>query len=370
MLKHKLSLSILALLVICIPLSLSARHFARWYTTMGNFTADLRDEIVPITANNFISLSNSGFYDGLHFHRVVSNFVIQDGDPLGTGYGGPGYTIQDEFSPLLHHDSAGVLAMAHTSAPNSAGSQYYITLRATPNLDGAYAVFGKVFEGLDVVMAIGSVAVDGNSHPITNVVIDSLKILDLVINNVSPNPDSLVTFDNYPAFPFVVEAFNEDFTVQYAWYLNDVLQTGQTDFMYEPAFQNFGMNTVACVTSTSEISWTTTWQVQVVDVGNSDDTHPPILQILSINPNPFRDNLNITYKSDVPVSLSIFDSKGRKQRSHSSASSLSGEGWNPASSSWVWDGTDDRGNALPSGVYFVRLDTGKISRFQKCVLLR
>ena len=178
---------------------------------------------------------------------------------MGTGYGGPGYTIPDEFSPLLHHDSAGVLAMARTSQPNSAGSQYYITLAPTPHLDGSYAIFGKVFEGLDTVLAIGQVPVDGNNHPINNVYIDSLRILDMVIYNVSPNPDSLVHIAAGSPQIFVVEAFNMDLTVVFEWYIDDVLQPQVTELMFEPVFQSYGMHTVKCVTSTNQVTWTTTW---------------------------------------------------------------------------------------------------------------
>lgn len=106
-----LKLSVILLLLLFIS-NLSAKRFATWSTSMGTFKAILHEDIVPITANNFIDLANANFYDNLIFHRVVAGFVIQDGDPLGTGYGGPGYTIPDEFSPLLHHDSPGVLAMA------------------------------------------------------------------------------------------------------------------------------------------------------------------------------------------------------------------------------------------------------------------
>jgi len=215
MLKSKTIVVILLIVLTSLPFSLSGRCFARWWTTLGTFTADLRDEIVPITAGNFITLTNSGFYNGLHFHRVMAGFVIQDGDPLVTVFGGSGYTIQDEFSPLLHHDSAGILAMAKTSLPNSAGSQYYITLSPQPSLDGRYAIFGKVFEGLDVVQAIGLVPVDASNHPINNVFIDSLKILDMMILDISPNPDSVVVFDSLTPIPFAIEAFNSNMSVQY-----------------------------------------------------------------------------------------------------------------------------------------------------------
>jgi cyclophilin family peptidyl-prolyl cis-trans isomerase len=185
---------------------LQALHFARWNTSMGDFTAEIYEQLVPITGNNFIDLANSGFYNDLIFHRVVEGFVIQDGCPNGTGYGGPGYTIPLEIYPGFHHDQAGILAMARGSNPNSAGSQYYITLAPAPHLDGNYAIFGKVVEGLGVVLDIGSVPVDANDHPLTPVTIDTLRILDLSIGNTTP-PDSTVYYcvEGHPQM-FIVEA--------------------------------------------------------------------------------------------------------------------------------------------------------------------
>jgi cyclophilin family peptidyl-prolyl cis-trans isomerase len=127
-------------------------------TNKGRITAELYEDKAPITAGNFIDLVGRGFYDGLKFHRYVSGFVIQGGDPLGNGTGG--FTdpqtgrerrIKLEVSPELKHSDAGVLAMARSASPDSASSQFYITLAATPHLDMNYAVFGRVTEGVDVV---------------------------------------------------------------------------------------------------------------------------------------------------------------------------------------------------------------------------
>ncbi len=131
--------------------------------------AELYPEIAPNTVNNFISLVNKGFYDGLIFHRVISGFMIQGGDPLGKGIGGPGYSIKGEFAsngfknPLLHE--RGVLSMARAANPNSAGSQFFIMHEDAPHLDGAYAAFGKLIEGLDVLDEIASVRTDYNDKP-------------------------------------------------------------------------------------------------------------------------------------------------------------------------------------------------------------
>ena len=141
--------------------------------TMDNgdvIKAELYPEIAPVSVNNFISLVKKGFYDGLTFHRVIEGFMIQGGCPLGNGTGGPGYTIRGEFSqngfhnPLKHE--AGVLSMARAMHPDSAGSQFFIMHKAAPHLDGAYAAFGKVTDGLDVVNKIAETATDYSDRPL------------------------------------------------------------------------------------------------------------------------------------------------------------------------------------------------------------
>lgn len=123
-------------------------------TNKGVIKFTLDEENAPITAANFIGLAEQNFYDGLTFHRYVPNFVIQGGDPLGTGTGNSGKTIKLETSSPIKHDSAGTVAMARSQNPDSASCQFYITLGATPHLDGSYATFGKVTEGLDVVQQL------------------------------------------------------------------------------------------------------------------------------------------------------------------------------------------------------------------------
>ncbi|MEQ8201676.1 MAG: peptidylprolyl isomerase [Syntrophomonadaceae bacterium] len=132
-------------------------------------TAELYPEIAPNTVNNFISLVRKGFYDGVIFHRVIPGFMIQGGDPQGTGMGGPGYSIKGEFSQNafkndLRH-ARGVLSMARSMMPNSAGSQFFIMHADSPHLDGQYAAFGKVTAGLEAVDAIASVPRDRNDRP-------------------------------------------------------------------------------------------------------------------------------------------------------------------------------------------------------------
>ena len=132
--------------------------------------ADLYPEIAPNTVNNFISLVQNGFYDGLIFHRVIRGFMIQGGCPDGTGMGGPGYTIKGEFSQNgfandLRH-TEGVLSMARAMHPDSAGSQFFIMHKNSPHLDGAYAAFGKITEGMDIVNKIAETATDYSDRPL------------------------------------------------------------------------------------------------------------------------------------------------------------------------------------------------------------
>lgn len=135
----------------------------------GIIKAELYPEIAPNSVNNFISLVKSGFYNGLIFHRVINGFMIQGGCPDGNGMGGPGYSIKGEFNQngftnQMKHE-AGVLSMARAMNPNSAGSQFFIMHKNSPHLDGAYAAFGKVIEGMDVVNQIADVRTDYNDRP-------------------------------------------------------------------------------------------------------------------------------------------------------------------------------------------------------------
>lgn len=142
--------------------------------------AELYPEIAPNTVNNFISLVKKGFYNGTIFHRVIEGFMIQGGDPLGTGTGGPGYCIKGEFSAngfnnSLSHEK-GILSMARTMAPNSAGSQFFIMHEFSPHLDGQYAAFGMVIEGLDVVDEIANTKTDYNDKPRTPQIMKNVSV--------------------------------------------------------------------------------------------------------------------------------------------------------------------------------------------------
>ena len=144
-------------------------------TTMGTIKLELSADQTPATAENFIKLSNNGFYNGVNFHRVIDGFMIQGGCPHGDGSGGPGYEIKDEFVPSLKHDGPGILSMAN-AGPNTGGSQFFITLVPTPWLDGKHTVFGKVVDGMDVVRDIGKTPTDPNNRPRKEVKIKSVQI--------------------------------------------------------------------------------------------------------------------------------------------------------------------------------------------------
>jgi cyclophilin family peptidyl-prolyl cis-trans isomerase len=150
-------------------------RIAEFQTSKGQFRIELFEDRAPVTAGNFIKLVEQGFYDGLVFHRVIAGFMIQGGCPEGNGRGGPGYHIKDEFHPELHHGDAGVLSMAN-AGPDTGGSQFFITLAATPWLDNRHAIFGRVTEGMDVIRSIGDVETDRRDRPKEDVIIENVTI--------------------------------------------------------------------------------------------------------------------------------------------------------------------------------------------------
>ena len=164
--------------------------YAEFITSEGNFTIQLHEQETPKTVANFIGLAEGTqewtdprtnkkvtqpYYDGVVFHRVIDGFMIQGGDPLGQGIGGPGYTFADEFHPRLRHNKAGILSMANRG-PNTNGGQFFITLGPTPHLDDRHTVFGEVVEGMDVVRKIGSTRTGERDRPVTDIVIQNVKI--------------------------------------------------------------------------------------------------------------------------------------------------------------------------------------------------
>lgn len=166
------------------------KMFALFETTQGSFKVKLFNDKAPKTVENFVGLAegtkewtdpNTGkkvkkpFYDGLKFHRVIDGFMLQGGDPLGTGTGGPGYQFADEFGPGLKHDKPGMLSMAN-AGPNTNGSQFFVTVAATPWLDGRHAIFGEVVEGMDIVNKISKTKTGFQDRPVEDVVIKKLTI--------------------------------------------------------------------------------------------------------------------------------------------------------------------------------------------------
>ena len=147
---------------------------------LGDIKVELDEVSAPITVKNFVDLANKGFYNGLIFHRVIKGFMIQGGCPLGTGTGGPGYTIRGEFkmngvnNPIKH--TRGVISMARAMHPDSAGSQFFIMHQDAPHLDGQYAAFGHVIEGIEVVDKIANVKTNYRDKPLQDVVIESIVI--------------------------------------------------------------------------------------------------------------------------------------------------------------------------------------------------
>ena len=152
-----------------------ANRTAHVQTNQGAFSIEIFEDKAPKTTKNFIDLAEKGFYDGVIFHRVIEGFMLQGGDPTGTGRGGPGYNIPDEFHPDLKHSEEGMLSMAN-SGPNTGGSQFFVTLAPTSWLDGKHAIFGKVVEGMEVVRAIGSTPTGPGDQPLQEVVMESVKI--------------------------------------------------------------------------------------------------------------------------------------------------------------------------------------------------
>jgi peptidyl-prolyl cis-trans isomerase A (cyclophilin A) len=163
---------------------------AEFITTEGNFTVRLFEAEAPKTVENFVELAEgtkewtdprtnkkvkTPYYDGVIFHRVIDGFMIQGGDPLGQGIGGPGYNFADEFHPKLRHNKAGILSMANRG-PNTNGGQFFITLGPTPHLDDRHSVLGEVIDGMDVVRRIGATPIGERDRPIKDIVIKTIKI--------------------------------------------------------------------------------------------------------------------------------------------------------------------------------------------------
>ncbi len=177
----KLAMAIIAIGVIVLACAgneaeaKAKRQVATFDTTMGTFKIELYNDLAPKTVKNFTDLIGKKYYDGIIFHRVIDQFMIQGGCPLGRGTGGPGYTIDDEFGKGLKHDKPGVLSMAN-AGPNTGGSQFFITLVPCPWLDGKHAIFGHVIEGMNVIEAIGKVPTDSQDRPLKKVIMEKVTV--------------------------------------------------------------------------------------------------------------------------------------------------------------------------------------------------
>ena len=354
--------------VFILPLILSAQTVVRWYTSMGNFTAELREDLVPITVNNFLTLTEENFYDGLHFHRVVEGFVIQDGDPTGTGYGGSDTTIPLEISPFLHHDTAGTIGMARSTDPNSASSQYYITLDAASWLDGNYAVFGYVFDGLDVVNNIGLVEVDGNDTPINPVYIDSVRIVSPRVLLFDPSERDFALEQNSEQF-FMIICNNN--TVSYNWYYDEELLPEENDLL-SYTFIESGLHTIKCrISGDYEYDYIKTWNITVNGTDYTPANISETMIYLNNYPNPFNPETVIEFRiphlnpSIQSAIVDIFDTKGRKIKTFNE-SIVNDQTFTKL----IWTGKDDNGKSVNSGIYFYRLKYGTYSKTKKCILLK
>lgn len=358
-------LIVLGLLMTCLLMPLQAKSYAKWYTSMGDFLCILHEDLVPITANNFIDLARDNFYDDLIFHRVIDDFMIQDGCPLGTGTGGPGYVIPDEFHPDLLHDGPGVLSMAN-AGPNTGGSQYFITLEPTAWLNNHHSVFGHVIEGMEVVDAIGDVPTDDNDRPITPVEIDSIRVYDFQILGYFPEESSYSAPMGYlHYFQMLANGITPQFSPSITWTLNgEVLDTGIELFHTFDAPGNYD---IVCTVSDGHNEISQTWSIVVEPSGTDEEALPALKSTLNGNrPNPFNPEtvLNFTLAARQQVALGIYNVRGQLVTHLVEAIMDAGD------HEVVWDGKDRSGRMVPGGVYYARFQCEDTSQVRKMVLLK
>ncbi len=221
--KNPIKICLLALSFIYSS-KVNAQTEVTFYTSMGSFKVNLTDSLTPITVDSFLARVSQKFYDGLTFHRVIDNFMIQGGDPNGNGTGGPGYTIPDEFHPTLKNVPQ-ALAMAN-AGPNTGGCQFFINLVTNNHLNNKHTVFGMVTTNFSVVQNIGKVPKDANDKPLTPVKIDSIRITKFptIIHNttnsiaisVYPNPNNGLFSIDLPHVATKVEVVNMSGQVVYS----------------------------------------------------------------------------------------------------------------------------------------------------------
>jgi cyclophilin family peptidyl-prolyl cis-trans isomerase len=346
----------LLLIFLVATVGLSAQTVVEWKTNMGDFKAELREDLVPITAYNFRDLVNDEFYDGIIFHRVIVDFMIQDGDPTGTGMGGPGYNIVDEFHPELVHDR-GVVSMANTGNPNTGGSQYFVTVVPTPWLDNAHAIFGHIIEGMDVVDAISVVPTNASNRPIDPVIIDSIRVLTPPIDAFIPASTRNIVDMGY------IEVFlmiSDDLLLECQWYVNDELQA-ETSSLFTNTFSEDGYVEVKCIASGDyEYDYELIWQYEVI---NNDETEDEIVmsKLVRNYPNPFNPQTTITYNVEQSgnTKLAVYNLKGQLVTELVNGRIETGE------YEVIWDAAD-----LASGVYLLRYQNGNCQESQKLLLMK
>ncbi|MDP8268975.1 MAG: peptidylprolyl isomerase [Candidatus Tenebribacter davisii] len=340
---------------------------AKWHTSMGDFEVTMREDLVPITVGNFVDLTNSNFYDNLIFHRVISDFMIQDGCPLGTGYGGPGYAIPDEFHPSINYNVPYVLGMANAGA-NTGGSQYFITVESYPSLNNSYSAFGHVTLGSNIVEEISEVPTTGPNgtpanKPLTDVVIDSIRIMTPRLDGYLPIEDTLYV-NAGEAMVFALVCNEEDVT--YSWFIDDELQM-ETSFIlnFTPAVN--GWHEVKGVVSNENYDLPKVWWIYVTGGTEiTDDVISNNTRLYQNIPNPFNPETTIKFylNEAEQVSLEIRNIKGQLVKTLLKSELQAGE------HSIIWNGKDDSGHNVASGIYLYHLKTNNISEIKKAILLK
>ncbi|MFO7896352.1 MAG: peptidylprolyl isomerase [Candidatus Cloacimonadales bacterium] len=357
----KKSVLFFTLIGLLLTTAISAEPVAQWSTSMGDFSVQLRGDLMPITVSNFLELTNDQFYDGLIFHRVIADFMIQDGCPNGTGTGGPGYTIPDEWNPLINFNQPGVLGMAKTAAPNSAGSQYFITVVPTTWLNEEYAAFGNVLEGMEVVNAISEVETDASDKPLVDVVIDSVRIVSPQIISQYPEESEVELSESVNGL-FWVETYSA--ADQFSWWVNDEAQESE-QFTLNYSFPANGEYQVKAVIEQNGYEEEVIWEVTVTALQSETDL--VLENSLAQNiPNPFNPTTQINFNLAVAqeVSLNVYNSKGQLVKNLAQAQYSAGQ------HSVVWNGDDSHGSAVSSGIYFYILETDNFRQVRKAILLK
>ncbi len=340
-----------------------AQSIAHWYTSMGDFEVTLREDLMPITTYNFLDLTNANFYDGLIFHRVIADFMIQDGCPNGNGTGGPGYTIPDEWNPLVNFNDPYVLGMAKTSAPNSAGSQYFVTVEPTAWLNGNYAAFGHVTMGSDIVEDISEVPTDANDKPLVDVVIDSIRIMTAQFYGFIPEEDTLYVSATEPlTFGMLTNEPN----VTYSWYVDDEIQT-ETNFLFNISLTVNGWHEIVGIGTKNGYDYVKTWWVEISGGSYLDDILTANEHVLLPNsPNPFNPETKISFYLNTAENavLKIYNTKGELVQTLVNSQLSAGL------HSYIWNGTDSSNQNVASGIYYYQLRAGNQIETRKALLLK